>query len=315
MKTIVVVPTIREEEIRLFLNHYIRNDVKFIVVQDGGEKPFYLGPVGGVTHYGWADIDAELGDDAWIIPRNSDCIRSFGFWKAWQAGADMIVSMDDDVRPISAHFFGNHWENLGLTVTLPAWQGTIGEAKARGVPYYNVGRKWPVAISHGLWEGVPDLDAVGQLNNLWRPPVELLNGVIGVGRYFPMCGMNLAFTREVALLMYFGLQGGDYPYDRFGDIWCGVIAKKILDRFHLAVWSGTPHVKHERASNVWANLRKEQPGYEVNEQLWQRVDGIMLTGEYLRVCYSEVSSAFQVDDDPYFRKLGNAMAIWSRLFQ
>ena len=316
MKTVVVVPSIREDQLEEFLAVWHPNDVEFIVVQDGGGKPFDLDIESRVTLYGWEDIDAELGEDAWIIPRRSDCIRSFGIWKAWQAGADVIVSMDDDVRPVGRGYelFSDHDVNLNRVAELGAWHPTIRGVKPRGEPFFNRKRGWPVVLSHGLWKGTLDLDAVTQLTRGGVRP-DYLHLPIPVGRYFAMCGMNVAFRQEIAPLMYFGLQGRDYPYDRFGDIWCGVIAKKILDRFHLAVWSGMPHVKHERASNVWANLRKEQPGYLINEDFWEMVDDIMLRGLKTTDCYLEIAGAFRMMKMSYFQKLGKAMEIWAGLFR
>ena len=51
-----------------------------------------------------------------------------------------------------------------------------------------------------------------------------------------------------------------YGFDRFGDIWAGVTIKKIADHLGYSINSGSPAIKHLRASNVWANLRKEAPG-------------------------------------------------------
>lgn len=312
MKTIVVVPTIRQEQIQEFLHAWDHGDEEFIIVQDGGGDPF---DVGDATLYGWADIDAELGKAAWIIPRGTDCIRSFGIWKAWQAGADVIVTMDDDVRAASCNFFDKHRGNLEDKLALPCWQSTIAKVRARGTPYFNTAREWTCAISHGLWKGVPDLDAIWQLGMGTEIEAEPIEQVIPVGAYFPMCGMNLAFCREVAPLMYFGLQGPDYPYDRFGDIWCGILAKKILDRFQLAVSSGGPYVYHERASNVWENLRKEQPGYQFNETFWQKIDEIVLEEKRPFACYLEIATRLCSLDNVYFQRLATAMVEWARLFR
>jgi len=319
MKAIVVVPTTREKHIKVFLDRWNDGKREFIVVEDHNNKIFDVADA-NVDHYSHADIDRDLGEHSWIVPKKTDCVRSYGIWKAWQRKPDMIVTMDDDCLPPDNmpevwHFYADHWKHLKSWLELPGWQSTIGGVKARGEPYLTLNRKWPCAVSHGLWEGVPDMDAVWQLGvRDQHDRVELLDRVIPAGRYFAMCGMNLAFRAEIAPLMYFGLQGRSYPYDRFGDIWCGVLLKKVLDRFHLAVHSGKPHVHHARASDVWENLRKEQPGYEVNEKFWQAVDGVTLTKETPLDCWIELCEKLLLAG-AYWRKLRAAQLQWAELFR
>lgn len=46
------------------------------------------------------------------------------------------------------------------------------------------------------------------------------------GTLFPMCGMNLAFNRElIGPAMYFGLMGEGYPIGRYDDMWAGWCVK------------------------------------------------------------------------------------------
>ena len=128
-----------------------------------------------------------------------------------------------------------------------------------------------------------------------------------------MCGMNLAFKAELAPIMYFLLMGKDWPYDRFGDIWCGVLAKKICDHLGYAVRSGQPLVDHQRASNVWENLRKEVAAYQINETIWKDVDSVVLTGTSFGDCYRELANNLTLPGD-YWSKLRTAMQIWADLF-
>jgi hypothetical protein len=42
------------------------------------------------------------------------------------------------------------------------------------------------------------------------------------GTLFPMCGMNLAFNRElIGPALYFGLMGDGQPIGRYDDMWAG----------------------------------------------------------------------------------------------
>lgn len=54
------------------------------------------------------------------------------------------------------------------------------------------------------------------------------------GTLFPMCGMNLAFDRElIGPAMYFGLMGDGQPIGRYDDMWSGWCAKVI--RFPISL--------------------------------------------------------------------------------
>jgi Reversibly glycosylated polypeptide len=60
------------------------------------------------------------------------------------------------------------------------------------------------------------------------------------GTLFPMCGMNLAFNRElIGPAMYFGLMGHGQPIGRYDDMWAGwcvKVMKKYIYQFHLFIF-------------------------------------------------------------------------------
>ena len=87
----------------------------------------------------------------------------------------------------------------------------------------------------------------------------------------PICGMNLAFRREVAPWVYFSPMAGDTGYDRFDDIWMGLLWQKHATASGQCFNLAGPIVRHSRQSNVWANLRDEAQRLELNETAWQRV--------------------------------------------
>jgi len=323
-KTVVVVPTIRESCIRDFLHaweHELAN-AHVIVLEDNPEKTFDLGARAGIDHLCWTDIDEELGDQAWIIPRRTDCVRSFGYYRAWRERPDMIVTLDDDCFPVARGgegFLERHWRRLEEGGTHEAWQESGVGVRTRGYPYFHSRRRWRCALNHGMWQRVPDYDAPTQLLEQRAPHAfRFDNQTIAPGRYFPMCGMNLAFRPEIVPALYFLLMGRDFEFDRFGDIWAGVFAKKICDHMGWAVNSGDPAVDHRRASNVWANLRKEAPGLELNETLWSAVDAVRLTETTVAGCYRQLADALPrsgLSAAAYLRKLADAMRIWTDLFE
>lgn len=316
----VVVPTIREEHIKFFLKkwqkHFLNCEV--IVVEDNPSKTFSLPD--WTEHYSWEDIDRELKDDSWIIPRKSPAIRSFGFLKALELGAEIIISLDDDCLPEKG-FKGNfvdkivqnlnrHWDDDGWWTTLKS-----EELFPRGYPYLIRTRKQSTIAHHGLWSNIPDLDGQTQKNNpdFRTKPFKKVEKV-PKGKYFPMSSMNLAFKRQALVAFYMLLMGEDrkgkkWGYDRFDDIWAGIFLKKICDHLGLAISSGYPSIRHDRASNLNENIKKEKNGIKDNEWLWEYIDKLYLTSNNLIDSYIEIAHHIKKKRG-YWDKLAKAMVIW-----
>ncbi len=283
-------------------------------------------PDGVDYHFAWNDIEAALGDAHWCISRRDSAIRSFGFLAAYRAKFEFIATLDDDCHPIgSSGFIGSHATALRGA---PLWTPSVPGYRTRGMPYLGAGIH-PVALNMGLWAGIPDLDSIQALSgasiplSAIHPPghgtphgshLEPSNRVIPHGQFFPLCGMNLAFRREFAPLMYFGLQGDGYPYRRFDDIWCGLWAKKCLDQLGEWVTVGSPLIDHQRASAPMVNLVKEAPGIAHHEQFWQTINAADLSGCRIPVeCMRQVGHHL-AQQAGYVSKLGHAIQVWTDLF-
>lgn len=311
----LVVPTNRPDGYQEFWAAWVRREQAkwdyVIVVEDDHDKTCGM-PCD--EHVCWQDIDQELCDQAWIISRRDSAIRSYGFWRAYQAGADEIFTLDDDCFPLGDLFIEQHLANLYQT---KRWAHSIAGVRTRGLPYFQHGVLKNVMISHGLWCGVPDFDAVQTLAReeikSFHPPEG--THVVPSGQYFPMCGMNLAFRREATPLMYFPLMGEGTPFRRFDDIWCGVMAKRVCDHLGWHIVTGEPFVDHCRASNVMVNLAKEAPGIGRNETFWSDVDAITLTEVTAAGCMGQIGENFTHAADSYLQRLGRALCIWSEKFQ
>jgi hypothetical protein len=129
-----------------------------------------------------------------------------------------------------------------------------------------------------------------------------------------MSGMNLAFSPDLTPALYFLLMGAGWPYDRFDDIWAGVLAKKVCDHLGFAVVSGNPVIEHRRASNVFTNLQKEAAGIEANESFWRAVDAVRLESDDIVGCYRELADKLTLEGE-YWQKLRGAMHLWLALFK
>jgi hypothetical protein len=252
------------------------------------------------------------------LSRNDSGIKAWGFLRAViDHGADVVITLDDDCLPSElgadpsryranppagpaaltrharAAVVAQHLDALSRT---RRWTTTVPGFVPRGLPYgrpdprlpdNSLGRL-PVALNMGLWATVPDRDAVHELTNrdsqggyrAWKPRKDWYRHtrVMSAQQYWPMCGMNLAFRRDIAPLMYFPRMGAGVPFRRFDDIWCGIIAQKCLHHLGLAAAVGKPIVSHSKASDPMNNLVGEAPGIRANEEFWQAIHRLSLNG-------------------------------------
>lgn len=198
--------------------------------------------------------------------------KNKGIRKAIDEGAEIVVVLDDDCFPEE----GQTLESLivGHEKALQPQQvelfQAITEPASRGTPYFTRTIEMPVAASMGFWSHIGDYDAPGQLVHGATRPMEFNQTTIWQ-RYFPLCGMNLAFRSE------------EWPWcqfinvSRFDDIWQGFLWQRKAyaqgQCFNLA----GPEVRHSRQSNVWENLRDEAKNLERNETIWREIHSMPLT--------------------------------------
>ncbi len=250
-----------------------------------------------------------------LYGEKSDSIRSVGFLQAVADGADFILSTDDDcVLPIN-------WAKEHVSVLkseIHPWWFTTNVARPRGMPYE--ADKLPVAISHGLWNGVPDMDARTQLETksvmaIHDDTWERINPP------FSQCAMNFGFRAEVLNSMYQPFQGVHTPFDRFADIWGGLVSQRTLMGHGYSFMNGGACVHHERASDAEVNLEKEKPGIECNELLWKHIWNFNSWGSTTEVSYLRLSEVLKMFGqtkggskwEPYFNQLSLNMQTWTGL--
>lgn len=301
----VVVPTIRPESFRDFVvswkTLFIKHRVQLIRIEDG-KVPL-------VSHFNLENVSIDspgalgqsmhtgklLGKDEDLIYNFNDGVRNLGFAYVAKKMSDIeyIITLDDDVRPLPNNDpIQDHIDVLN-THKCVSWVNTAS-IPMRGLPY-EIRDEAEVVLSHGVWEGVPDLDAVSQLymNGNYRN-IELSCGAIPKGILFPMCIMNVAFKRKMLPYMYQAPAYGDYQ--RFSDIWGGINAKRAIDEKGWAAVTGYSTILHERASDVYTNLRKEARGIMLNEKYWK----------------GDIDSMEGVDQD-YFNNYHDKMKRWEKL--
>lgn len=364
--TCLVVPSNRFESFEKFVKEWsnvgLFDRVTLILVEDNPTKTFEIdeSKFANFYHFSWEEIENNLGsrrsaalfnrDNENIIfskciPRRSDTIRSFGYYLAAEWGFDYIMTLDDDCYPMK-DFEKLDLVHKSMLNDRTKWFNTLNNVRPRGVPYNNIGKSTNY-INHGLWTGTIDYDAPQQLVNPVEEFFSYDNKTVPSGVYFPFCGMNVMWRKEVAILSYHLLMGHNstgekkYCFDRFGDIWSGIIAKRVCDIVGLNVSTGTPYINHSRASNPFINLKKEANGIHVNESFWEFIDSIELSPEELKRVYGyqeiknkvffvykkialemknfvqfqkEKNNIDYSEYDSYFKELSEAMVIWCQMF-
>jgi hypothetical protein len=311
----VVVPTNRPEQFLQFLQAWQRlfekHRVYLICVQDN------------VTHY--KDLLTEIADfgiegeahhwgsiKAHYVPRRTDMVRSWGIYRAWQYGSKYTLTLDDDVRPAGDLF--EAYERVFETGAPCSPYLNVGALTSygkplRGFPYGDRAAD-TVAVQYGGWHGVLDYDAPTQLAGV-KGSESFHPVVLPVPRGVPATGciMNAAWRTEYAKIMW-QLPLHDGKYNRFGDIWAGLFAKKTLDaEGSVMVINGEASVRHERASDPITNLKRESPGIPVNEHLWANLSG----HDYQSVLDS-AHTYFKKWDHEYAMHFSKASQEWVKLF-
>ena len=251
-----------------------------------------------------------------LFGRRCDSIRSAGFLAAYQFGADIILTADDDC------FLPDDWAQAhvrGLSQSHSLWADTCPDFPARGTP--ESAKLRPVAITHGLWSGVPDLGALDQQrlgpSYRWYAP----NVWTEIHPPFSQCAMNLGFRREVTPVMYMPFQGPDTPFDRFADIWCGLFAQRVLSLHGYSFSNGGAAVHHTRASNLEANLLKEAPGRACHEDFWTYIWAFSEKRHGLEATYVKLAERVAryepalPEHKPYFETLSKNMLRWLELLR
>jgi len=258
MKIICVIPTYREEQIKVFKRNweeqFKKHKVDLVVTHDG--DLWMETPEGNIKG---KDFMGKYLD---LAPTRISAHRNMGHAYAYKKDYDLVVSLDDDLQPVG-DTIGNHIKALQMRVPI-SWI-PIGNRYTRGFPY-GVRSEAEVVFSHGIWSGCADLDAPTQLV-CGTPKMTFYKMAIPKGVLFPCSGMNVAFKKKAIPYLMWGHR--EEGIARFDDIVMGIFAKREFDKRNWAVVTGYSKVYHERMSNVFKNLQNESLGIEVFEKFWQ----------------------------------------------
>src|SRR5208282_6255071 len=214
-----------------------------------------------------------------LIGFKSDSRRNFALLEAIEWGAEIIVSVDDDMLA-SEFFFGEIADNFdvphsGLCAGVPgqwfdAGKFTIPPAAQRGLPvHYGFANAFEpvvdaeIGVVQGIILGVPDTDSLTAITNeprIYSVTDVLRNGfVVRPDALTVFNSQNTAFRRELApgFAQFYKWQG------RNTDIFASLIMRRLMQSMGLYTYYGPPMGFHARRPRPLLNdLKSEMYGLE-----------------------------------------------------
>jgi hypothetical protein len=336
------------------------DDVEIIVVGDRKTPPKVKDLALSIEKKGvkvdYLDVDAQSG---WlkkfpeldkIIPYNSDNRRNVGYLVAVERGAEIVISIDDDnfvrddvdfikghqivgtTRKLKAARSSNGWFNICSMLQTDPKRGIY----PRGFPYSkrwkDSGEFFPssgrVVMNAGLWLKDPDVDAVTRLNE----PVAVVSAkneiiMLDKGTFSPINTQNTSFHRDVLPCYYYitmNVTIRGLKLDRYGDIWSGFFAKKVIDQMDDRVTVGGPVVDHIRNThNLFRDLQNELWGMILTDSIAPVLESISLTEKNYSAAYLEFASklddavrssnSFREEEKKYISDVVSAMRAWIKV--
>ena len=214
--------------------------------------------------------------------------RNIGFVEAYNRGADIVATVDDDNIPY------DDWGTnvvVGETVEIDFYNTDLGvfdplsvtehnQVWHRGypidlVPYrsrvsYGGKLKRRVLVQADLWDGDPDIDAMARLSI--RPIVKFdkIQGPYGSLSISPFNSQNTFLAREV--IPYYSV----FPHvGRMDDIWGGYVLQHYYP--NSVVYNKASVYQDRNVQDLVTNLEKEIIGYRYTTDLiralseWQEI--------------------------------------------
>jgi hypothetical protein len=277
-----------------------------------------------------------------------NCIqrRNAGMLFAYESGADVIATIDDDNFLVSDDYLGTHGideESVCKVVrTSTGWINVCRMlAESKGREFYH--RGFPLQMRHdhetwehrnetvrpvvnaGLWLGDPDVDALTRLHHT-TDPIEARalahedHVAPAKGTWTPFNSQNTALARKVIPAYFLSPKIG-----RYDDIWAAYVVKYIADHVGDSIRFGRPLVKQERnPHNYWRDLDQERYGHSLTLQFVQMLSSIPLTTTDYKTAYAEIAAAlpekiaqekWRDDERRFLDGYTEGMQIWSDTFK
>jgi hypothetical protein len=343
MKTTIVTTTVR---VPVFLTAYYENakrfghEVDFVVAGDLKSDNFetekfcdtipncvYLSPRSQKRYL--------LESPLYALPWNSPCRRNVAILWAYNGGADVIITLDDDNLATEYDAIGNHTFYLGLNKLPHLWRSKVGKwtnvcsllQERNNVEFYHrgfpPGQRWKedfidltvdgdrrVVVNAGLWTGDPDTDAITRLERPLRvdgfkdlaPPKIFL----APGTWSPFNCQNTALAREIIPAYFLNPMIG-----RHDDIFAGYIINRLAEHFGHVIAFGTPLAFHDRSPHdLWKDLDQERTGMQLTDSFVTALRDMKLTARNYHEGFGQIIEKLE---ECVFSRFDNAKAFMTHM--
>ena len=246
------------------------------------------------------------------IPFNSFSRRNYADLYCLIEKFDYVVRIDDDNFPVDDNFILDHIKALELG-EVSVVSDSLGwfnicdllleekgrEFYPRGFPYphrnklsdtYNMTAKVRIGINAGLWLGDPDVDAITRLSI--SPKATAINTknldshiVLGKGTWSPINTQNTSYRGEIINISFVSPHVG-----RYDDIFCGYIARSVLDQVDIDTSYGIPLVFQDRnVHDLWNDEKLERFGNTSGVEIINFLKEYSYNNNELLACYEEIT--------------------------
>jgi hypothetical protein len=281
-----------------------------------------------------------------FLPWNCIQRRNVGLLLAWDGGADVVVTIDDDNFLEQEDYLGAH-AHLGRELELEAVESSTGWwnvcamlEEARGVPFYHRGHPlsqrwrdetWTVStlsaravVNAGLWLEDPDVDAIARLylpvnatgpSEHYRPRLALAPGT-----WAPFNSQNTALLRELlpAYLLF-------PKIGRYDDIWASYVVRRIADERGDVVTYGAPLVRQERnPHDYFKDFDAERLGLETNDVFLAALHACAMPQGSYAAAFAAIAEQFPAEvartaraagrEPGLFADVAEGMRLWAGIF-
>lgn len=248
-----------------------------------------------------------------FLPWNSIGRRNMAVLMAYEKGAEMIITIDDDNFLAQENYLNGH-NQLGKVSEFPAVSSNSGwfnicsylidiqqrKFYPRGYPvthrvedseYQITQKKGKIVVNAGFWLGDPDIDAVTRL----AAPINVTqytredNFALDIGTWAPFNSQNTALHRDCIPAYFLCTDIG-----RFDDIWGSYIVQRIANHLGDFISFGFPLVKQERnPHDLWIDADHERLGMQLTDLLCVLLKEISLTENNYHACAIELIKALK----------------------
>ena len=238
----------------------------------------------------------------WLFPPFTRHVNSiYAYIIKEKLNYDMIVTVDDDVE-CEETFFIEHWKALNR-YSQTKFENVLSCGYPRGFPYKYRKLDSSVMFNQGLWYNILDLNA-----HEYASPSNAISksgfNIAPKGKGITVSSMNVVFHRYLLPIYYQPVN-----WTRHDDIWAGLIVKIILDAYGDSMSYGYPFVRHNKfPRNIWEDNKKEANGHAINEQMWDELQKIKLSGNMWNM-YKQIANKLP------FQEITKYMKGWIKLVE